>query len=83
MHLKSIAAALGVAAALTAFATAPARANVDTSNAALETAAGSAARSDATPSSYRCGCGRRYVRYYRYHTYRYYYRVRYVRYYYI
>jgi hypothetical protein len=77
MQLKSIA-ALGFAAALTAFATAPASANTDSSNTAFETGEATAARYDAVPSNY-CGCRRRYV--VRYYTYRYYYRIRYVRYY--
>ena len=71
MYLKLIAAALGFAA-LTAFATTPASANT-----ALDTAVGSVAQMDMTPSGY-CGCGRRYVRYYT--PVRYYVRVRYVRY---
>lgn len=75
MHIKSIAAALGFAA-LTAFATTPASANDKAANAALDTAVGSAAQFDMTPSG--CGCGRRYVRYYV--PVRYYVRVRYVRY---
>jgi hypothetical protein len=75
MHLKSIA-ALGFAAAVMVLGTAPASAHVDTSDNSIAAGAATAARYDATSSSYRCGCGRRYVRYY------YTYRVRYVRYYY-
>jgi len=77
MKIKSILAA-GFTAALMALGTAPASANVITSDTALETTGGSAARFDATPSSYRyyvCGCARvRYVRYYRVRYVRYYYR---------
>jgi hypothetical protein len=77
MHLKSIAAALGIAA-LTTFATAPANANTNAANDATAAALDAAAQLDATPTAYRCGCGYRYVRYYPVR----YYRVRYVRYYY-
>lgn len=79
MHIKTIAAA-GFAAALLAFGSAPASANVNTSNDVITE--GAAARDNFAPSSY-CGCGRRYVRYYRYYrvypVYRVYrvYRVRY------
>jgi hypothetical protein len=75
MHLKSIA-ALGFAAALTAFASAPASANASTSTDGFERAVSSDANTSA-----RCGCG--YVRYYRvYRVYRVYpavrvYRIRY------
>jgi hypothetical protein len=75
MHLKSIA-ALGFAAAVMTFGTAPAGASVNTSDDSIAAAETTADRHDAAPSSYRCGCGRRYVRYY------YTYRVRYFRYYY-
>ena len=78
MNIKSIAAALGFVAALTAFSTAPARANVSTDAATQSTAA----RDDLTTSNYRCSCG--YVRYHRvYRVYRVYpvYRVYRVRYY--
>lgn len=79
MQLKSSIAALGFVAALTAFGTAPASANV--SNDVIT--AGAAERLDVTPSNYRCGCYRPYVRYYRvYPAYRVY-RVYRVRYYYI
>jgi|SoiMethySBSTD1v2_1073268.scaffolds.fasta_scaffold2410593_1 hypothetical protein len=73
MNLKTIA-ALGFAAALTAFATAPASANVSGDG------MGRTVSDDATTSQ-RCGCG--YVRYYRvYRVYRVYpavrvYRIRY------
>jgi len=76
MKIKSILAA-GFTAALLTLGTAPASANVNTDT-ALETTGGSAARFDATPSSYRyyvCGCARvRYVRYYRVRYVRYHYR---------
>ena len=76
MNIKMIAAA-GFAAALLAFGSAPASANVNASNDV--NAAGTASRDDVAPSNY-CGCGRYYVRYYRvvpvYRVYRVY-RVRY------
>ncbi len=75
--MKSIVAA-GFTAAVLALGTAPASANTNTANNALETAGGTSARLDVTPSSY-CGCGYRYVRYYPVR----YVRVRYVRYYYV
>lgn len=77
MHIKTIAAA-GIAAALLAFGSVPASANVNTSNDAI--AGGAAVRDVSTPSNYRCYCGVRYVRYYRvYPVYRVYrvYRIRY------
>ena len=77
MNVKSIAAALGFVAALTAFSTAPASANVSTDAATQSTAA----RDDMNLNSY-CGCGRSYVRYYRVVPVRYVYRVRVVRFYY-
>ena len=78
MHIKTIAAA-GFTAALLAFGSAPASANVASS----DIIAGTAARTDVTTSNYRCTCSRRYVRYYRvYPAYRVY-RVYRVRYYYI
>jgi hypothetical protein len=82
MTVKSIAAALGFVAALTAFSTAPASANASTDT--ITASHGTAARDDLTTSSYRCSCG--YVRYYRvYRVYRVQpvYRVYRVRYYYI
>jgi hypothetical protein len=77
MNLKSIAAALGFVAALTAFSTAPARANASTDTVTQ----GAATLDDLNLNSY-CTCG--YVRYYRvYRVYRVYpvYRVYRVRYY--
>ena len=75
MNLKTIA-AFGFAAALTAFATAPASANVSSDG------MGRTVSGDATTSQ-RCGCSYGYVRYYRvYRVYRVYpavrvYRIRY------
>jgi hypothetical protein len=79
MHLKSIA-VLGFAAALSAFATAPASANTSTD--ILEASIGTSAQLDGVAPFARCGCGRRYVRYYRVVPVRYVYRYRVVRYYY-
>jgi hypothetical protein len=62
MHSKTLA-AVGFAAALLAFGSAPASANANTSN---DVVAGTAVRDSVAPSSY-CGCGRGYVRYYRYY----------------
>ncbi|MBX9775426.1 MAG: hypothetical protein K2Y71_13590 [Xanthobacteraceae bacterium] len=64
MNVKSIAAALGFVAALTAFSAAPARANVST-----DTVTQGAAALDDLNLSGHCTCG--YVRYYRvYRVYR-------------
>jgi hypothetical protein len=72
MQLKSIA-ALGFAAAVMAFAPAPASASVNATSDAVAATEDLGARLTEGWTSARCRCARTYVRYYR---------VRYVRYYY-